>query len=209
MASVRKGEVFLRNRGERLGDYGYVTDATPVERTESGGYVFYHYTRPEHLEQIFAPDSGLRARLPIVDGEIFPDLQGRYLLEGFLDALPRWIADSPYFGDFGLTMMREYVGNLLLRVEVPADFPGLYIADLAHVFEVKHFQLRGSAPLDLGYNCETGHEAMLALVHSYIPLADYRGGYVAPNVKATRIDPGIAIPHEFVSICEQQPFSDL
>ena len=171
--------------------------------------MFYHYTRPEHLEQIFAPDSGLRARLPIVDGEIFPDLTGRYLIEGFLDPLPRWIVDSPYFGDLGLTMMRQAVGDLLLRIEVPADFPGLYMADLAHAFEVRYFQLHGSAPLDLGYNTETGHEAMLAVVHSYIPLADYRGGYVAPNVKATRIDPGIVIPNEFVSICQQQPFSDL
>jgi hypothetical protein len=205
---IRKCEVFLHNRGELLSQHGFIPDPGQVERTDAGEFVFYHYTRPQHLEQIFAPGSGLWARLPVVYGELSPHLKDCFLVEGLLEPLPQWLTDNPYFGDLGLQMMRAYVGNILLRIVVPPDFPGLYVADPAHTFEGKHAELRGGTVLNIGYNCRTGRETMLAELHSYMPVADYRGGHVAPNVKATRRGQGIVVPKEIISMCDRQPFQE-
>ncbi len=182
-----------------------MADPGQVERTEAGEFVFYHYTRPEQLEAIFAPGSGLYARLPVVYGERLDKFKGCYLVEGFLEPLPQWLTDSPYFGDLGLQMMRAYVGDVLLRIIVPPDFPGLYVVDLAHRFEGMHLQFRGKTVLNIGYDCHTGREMMLAELHSYVPMRAYQGGHVAPNVKATRRDMGIAVPNKYLSICNYQP----
>ena len=209
MLPIRKCEVFLRQAGEYLGQHGFTSDPGQVERTDDGGFVFYHYTRQKHLEQIIAPGSGLRARLSVVYGEYFPHLKGHHLAEGFLEPLPQWITSSPYFGDLGLKMMRAYVGDILLRIEVPADFPGVYVADAAHNFEGMHFHFRGKTALNLGYDCQTGHEVMRSEVNSYVPMRDYEGGHVAPNVKATRFGPGIVVPCQYISVCELQPLDQL
>jgi hypothetical protein len=66
-------------------------------------------------------------------------------------------------------MVRKYIGNILLRVELPSSFQGLFVADYAHVLEEKHFSARGSTPLNLGYDCSSGRETTQAYVNSYIP----------------------------------------
>jgi hypothetical protein len=76
---------------------------------------------------------------------------------------------------------------------------------MAHNFDCKYQGERGHAALGLGYDCRTGHEVMRAEVNSYIPIEQYRGGHLLPNVKATRLGAGIAIPSEYLAACEFQP----
>jgi len=199
--------MFLRNRGELLGKHGYEADPGQVEVTSSG-IVFYHYSRREKLDQIFAENSGLWARLPVACPAPPPEFVGCHLVEGFLEPIPDWLVHSPYFGDLGIEMTKKYVGDILLRIEVPRDFPGLYVSDYAHTLECKHVSLRGQPALGLGYDCKTGHEAGQAGVHSYIPVIDYRGGHVAPVMKVVREEEGIAIPREYISISGVQPLSE-
>ncbi len=201
---ARLGDLFLDNWRELLGDHGFTPDPGKVERT-ANGVAFYHYTRPEHLNAILAPDSGLRARRPVVYSELSDEFTGGYLVEGLLEPLPRWVTATPYFRNLGLEMLQAYVGNLLLRVEVPSDFPGLYVADYAHCLECKHVERRGQPALGLCYDCTTGHECEKAYLHSYVPLAEYRGGHLAPIVKAVRRGPGIVVPSRFITKAEYQP----
>jgi hypothetical protein len=203
----RLAEVFLHKPGQRLADYGFIADPGQVERTDDGQIVFYHYTQPSALDQIFAPGSGLRARLPVVHMDALPELRGCFLVEGLLEPLPQWLTHSPYFGDLGFEFMRQYVGTLLLQITLPANFPGLYVAEAAHNFECKHVQRHNHPALDLGYDCGTGQEVCIAEVLSYIPLTRYLGGYVAPNVKAVRAGSGIAIPRKYLAVCETQPLA--
>lgn len=202
---MRLCDLFLRQQGIRLEDYGYISDPGQVERTSANGYVVYHYTRVEHLASIFAPDGGLRARLSVESPEFRPEFEGYYVVEAFLEPLPRWIIASPYFGDLGLELMRGYVGDILLRIEVPFNFPDLYVMENAHRFECKHIQHRGRPVLNLGYDCRTGEEVCHAEINSYIPLDQYRGGYVAPNVRVLRFGKGLTIPKQYLSICQIQP----
>lgn len=197
--------IFLHHPAQRLADYGFYADPGRVTFTDDGRIVFYHYTHPSACDHIFAPGSGLRARLPVVDGDAVTALRGLYLVEGLLDPLPQWISHSPYFADLGLELMRAYVGTLLLQITVPTTFPGLYIAEAAHNMECKHQHRRNRPALYLGYDCRTGHDACRAEALSYIPLTDYVGGYVAPNVKATRMGPGLVIPREYLAVCPIQP----
>jgi hypothetical protein len=101
--------------------------------------------------------------------------------------------------------VRAYVGNLLLRIEVPIDFPGLYVADYAHSLECKHMERSGHAVLGLGYDCTTGQECSKAYLHSYVPLAEYRGGHVAPVVQMIRRGAGIVVPSRLITVADQQP----
>lgn len=203
---MRPCEPFLQQRGLLLGEHGYTADPGQVERGPDGSFIFYHYTRPERLDAIFAEDSGLWARLPVVEADQEPDYLD-YLVEGFLEPLPRWLTHCPYFGDLGAEMMRQYIGTLLLRIQVPADFPGLYVADYAHILECKQSERRGQTALDLGYDCRTGHEVCRAEVNSYVVLSRYRGGHIAPNVKAVRRGEGLAIPNQYLSIHAYQPLA--
>jgi hypothetical protein len=111
----------------------------------------------------------------------------------------------PYFGDFALVMLRRYVGDTLLRIQVPADFPGLYVADMAHNFECKYQDERGVAPLGLGYDCRTYKQVMRVELNSYVAMKEYVGGHVLPNVKATRKGEGIVIPSDYISVNPLQP----
>ena len=131
-----------------LGDHGFTPDPGRLETTGST-IVFYHYTRPEKVDRVLEAGSGLWAHLRVVSPP--PELEGHHLAEGLLEPLPMWMTDSPYFGDLGLEMLKKYVGDLLLRVEVPRDFPGLYVADFGHTLELKHLRRRGRLVLDLGY----------------------------------------------------------
>jgi hypothetical protein len=196
--------VFLNNWRELLGDNGYTPDPGTVERT-GDNVVLYHYTRPEHLEAIMAPGSGLRARIWMDASEISPELGEGNLAEGFLEPMPQWLTASPYFSDLGLEMARDYIGNLLLRIEVPIGYAGLYVADYAHTLECKHIDRRGFPALDLGYDCTNGQECSKAYLHSFVPLPEYRGGHVAPVVQMLRHGPGIAIPNRYITVADRQP----
>ena len=147
--------------------------------------------------------SGLWARLRVISEH--EDFAGLHLAEGLLEPLPRWMTDSPYFGDLGLEMLKKYVGDLLLRVEVPRDFPGLYVADFGHALELKHLSRRGRLVLDVGYDTATGHEVVRAETNSYVPAAAYRGGHLAPVVKAKREGQGIVVPADYIEVCDVQP----
>ena len=141
---MRPCEVFLRERGVLLGDHGFTPDPGRLETTDST-IVFYHYTRAEKVETVLEAGSGLWARLRVLSEH--PDLAGLHLAEGLLEPLPKWMTDSPYFGDLGYEMLKKYVGDLLLRVEVPRDFPGLYVADYGHMLELEaSHQARPSGP---------------------------------------------------------------
>ena len=199
---MRPCEVFLRERGVLLGDHGFTPDPGRLETTDST-IVFYHYTRAEKVETVLEAGSGLWARLRVLSEH--PDLAGLHLAEGLLEPLPKWMTDSPYFGDLGYEMLKKYVGDLLLRVEVPRDFPGLYVADYGHMLELKHLTRRGRLVLDLGYDTTTGHEVGRSGTNSYVPAAEYRGGHLAPEVKAARRGQGIVVPAEYIEVCDVQP----
>ncbi|MCR2804270.1 hypothetical protein [Paenibacillus soyae] len=194
------------NRGLCLYDFGYKPDPGHVELTDSGNVVFYHYTREEHLDKILAPNSGLFARRQV---DVCPnppqEFKGYFLSEGFLETLPLWLTDSPYFGDLGIEMVRKYIGNILLRVELPFSFQGLFVADYAHVLEEKYFSSRGSTPLNLGYNCSSGREITQAYVNSYIPAKKYNSAHIAPLMQVIRRGEGIVIPSEYIALVSEQP----
>ena len=192
----------MRQRGALLADHGFTPDPGRIEVTDST-VVFYHYTREERMERVLEPGEGLRARLPVVLAP--PDLEGCYLVEGLLEPLPMWMTGSPYFGDLGFEMLRELVGDLLLRVELPRDFPGLYVADYAHALEGKHVARRGRPALDLGYDTSTGREMVRSEANSYIPASQYRGGHVAPSLKVTRRGEGLAVPSRYIAVSDIQP----
>lgn len=203
---MRLGEIFLNNRGLSLGDYCFESDSGRVEHTGSGNIVFYHYTREERMEQILSPNSGLYARLRV---DICPhppeEFIGCFMAEGFLEPLPDWLTNSPYFGDLGIEMVKRYIGNVLLRVEVPNSYEGLFIADYAHNLEANHLSLRGSAPLNLGYDYSTGKEVTQAYVNSYVPVTKYKNDHIAPVMQAIRKGQGIVFPVECITLALEQP----
>ena len=199
---MRPCDNFLTTRGLLLESHGYTPDPGRVRVTDRGITV-YHYTREDRIESVLEPEGGLWARLPVVSP--LPDHAGLYLVEALLDPLPLWMTDSPYFDDLGLRMLREYVGDVLLELTVPTDFPGLYVADYAHVLECKHIARRGRPALGLGYDCSSGHESAQADANSYIPALRYDGGHVAPEMKITRCGAGIAVPSEHIRVCSVQP----
>lgn len=204
---VRLGERFLRNKGVYLGDNGYSPDAGAIHRPNEKTIRFYHYTREERLESIFNKDSGLYARLKV---DVCPapaeEFIGCFMVEGFLEPLPKWLTHSPYFGDLGIEMVKKYIGNVLLEINAPIGFKDFfYVADYAHNLEAKHFSLRGSAPLNLGYDCSTGKEVTQAYVNSYIPVQEYRNRHIAPVMQAVRKGEGIVIPADYIRIASQQP----
>ena len=192
----------MRQRGVLLADHGFIPDPGRIELTDST-VVFYHYTRDERAERVLEARSGLWARLPVVLAPL--GLEGHYLVEGLLEPLPLWMTGSPYFGDLGFEMLREFVGDLLLRVEVPRDFPGLYVADYAHALEGKHVSRRGRPALDLGYDTSTGREMVRSETNSYVPAAQYRGGHLAPSLKVTRRGEGLAVPAKYIAVSDVQP----
>ena len=197
--NVRLVDRFLHERGQCLADAGFEGDPGQVEPGRSG-FAFYHFTRRKHLHDILAEDSGLLAQQAVWCPEPPDELAGHYAVGGFLEPSPRWLDRSPYFQDLGRQMLREYVGGVLLRVSVPLDFAGLYVADFAHTLECKYHDRNGRLAMGLGYDVRTGREVTQAYVNSYIPLGEYGGGHVAPIVEATREGPGLAVPSRFIEI---------
>lgn len=199
-------EAFTKWRGRFLGDLGYHVDKSKVEYSSNGYVVFYHYTHADNIEKIFTSDSGLFARLRVYCPNPPEELVDCYLSEGFLEPLPAWLTESPYFGDLGMRLVRNYIGDVLLRIAVPKDFPGLYVSDYAHHLECKHWNLNGSTPLNLGYDCSTGQQVTQAYVNSYIEAVEYKGGHLAPLMQCVRKGQGIVIPNRYITISQFQPF---
>ena len=204
--NTRPCDVFLQSRGCLLGDRGFFADPGYARYTPNNNVLLYHYTHQKHLDRVLS--SGLRAQIPVVMADDILNLRGRYLVEAFLEPLPQWITNSPYFGNLGLELMKAHVGNILLQITLPNSFLNeLYVADAAHNFECKHQTKRGSSALKLGYDCQTGREVCLAETNSYIPLTNYSGGHVAPNAKITRHGAGIAVSPQYISVCDVQPLA--
>ena len=200
--SPRLCEIFMRERGVLLADHGYTPDPGAVELTPST-IAFYHYTRAENVERILEAGGGLSARLPVVSAP--PDLAGLHLVEGLLEPLPLWMTGKSFFRRHRLQDVGGICGDLLLRVEVPRHFPGLYVADFAHVLEAKHVRRRGRPALDLGYDTSTGREVTRSDANSFVPAIEYRGGHLAPIVKPTRRGTGIAVPARYIAVLDVQP----
>ena len=199
----RFADEFINNRGVLLRDKGFQTDKQEIEHTQNSNIVFYHYTREDHLEQVLS--NGLFAYRPVTCPKLPEDFVGFYLVEGFLEPLPKWLTESVYFGNLGIDMVREYIGNVLLRIEIPVDFQNVYIADYAHILECKHLDARGTSPLELGYKCNTGHETTQAYINSYVSIESYKGGHIAPVVQILRKDKGITVPSKYIKISNIQP----
>ena len=175
-------------------------------RRTNGGLTFWHYTRRNRLSLILGTAGGLRARKrAFFSTELTPDFEGLYTVEGFLDPKPQWLDDSPYFGGEGGRGWRGWIGDVLLRVDLPPGFRGVWVADYGHPLEAKAVQQEDRAPLGLGYDCRTGHEANRAYAHSLTPIEAYAGGHLAPVVTVMRPGPGIAVPRPCLSVAEIQP----
>ncbi|ADK15308.1 hypothetical protein [Clostridium ljungdahlii] len=198
------GKEFLCKRELYLKDKGYKILPNQI-KFHKNNIVFYHYTHSKFLHMIFSKNSGLYARRQVSCPNIPEEFNDCYLIEGFLDPLPKWLTEDYYFGNLGFEMVRRYIGNVLLRVELPMNFSGLYIADYAHILDCKHTNLRGTSPLDLGYDISNGHEATQAYVNSYIPVKKYEGKHMAPVIQIIRKEKGIAVPNKYLSVCKLQP----
>ncbi len=203
----RRAERFLTRRGERLGSLGFQDDPARPAWTPDGGLIVWHYTRPERLPLILGTAGGLRARKRVLGSELTPEFEGLRSVEGFLDPKPRWLDDSPAFGGEGGRRWRAHVGSVLLRVELPPGFRGVWVADWAHTLECYAVQRGEPAPLGLGYDCSTGRQSVRAYAHSLVPVQQYHGGHLAPVVTVMRRGPGIAVPRACVRLAEIQPRS--
>ena len=202
----RLGERFLSQRGQLLGALGFADDPGRPAWRADGGLTFWHYSRQERLEFIFGTAGGLKASRPaFFSTNLTPGFDDQFVIEGFLDPKPCWLDDSPYFGDDGGRRWRGYIGELLLRVDLPPGFQGVWVGDYGHPLEAKAVQQCNRSLLGLGYDCRTGHEANRAYAHSLVPVESYRGGHLAPVVTVMRAGPGIAIPRACVSVAEVQP----
>ncbi|MBP1080815.1 MULTISPECIES: hypothetical protein [Bacillus] len=201
----RLADEFLTNKGMTLGEKGFQTDTQLVETLPNSNIVFYHFTKEDKLESIFS--NGLYSYRPVACPKPPQEFEHCYLVEGFLEPFPKWLKQNIYFGNLGIESVQNYIGNVLLRIEVPFDYPGIYIADYAHVIECKYWRITGKQPLGLGYHCQNGYEATQAYVNSYIPIKDYIGGHLAPVVQVLRRNRGITIPDRYISISSIQPLT--
>ncbi len=198
-------DIFLHQKGQLLGHHGYVPDPDSVEQTTSS-FVFYHLTYKERLDKVL--EEGLFARIPSLANDLTPEFEGCHMVEGFLSPLPFWLSESPYFGNLGYKMVRNALGNVLLRVEVPKAWNSLYISDWAHQMECKYYREKGTAPLNLGYDCRTGHNSVRAYANSFVKAEAYQGGHVAPIAHVLRRGQGIAVPSEHIQVASVQPLQE-
>lgn len=198
---MRKCEPFIHQKGLYLGVLGYKADKTEIQYGSEGNLIFYHYTYKEHLNKIFAKNSGLYAYRPVTCPKVPTYLRNHFLIEGFLSPTPNWLTNNEYFGNLGKDLMEQFVGNIILQIEIPKGFSSIYIADYAHILECKFIDKKEGSSLNLGYDCSSGKEVTQAYVHSYIPADNYKGGHIAPVVQLTREGSGIIIPNKYISVC--------
>ncbi|MGG4398110.1 hypothetical protein ABEX25_27850 [Paenibacillus thiaminolyticus] len=98
------GQLFLDQEGLRLGDYVEAEEGAP--KLAGGMLTFYHYTHADRLDSIFSPGGGLHAQRPVACPQVPEPFQDSYLVEGFLQPLPKWLTNCPYFGNLGYKLMR-------------------------------------------------------------------------------------------------------
>ncbi len=152
------GELFLSTWHEGLGWHGY----SPDRPRRTGAR--WHRPVPLH------PPRTQGSRGPLWSGRPAPS-GGRRALGRSARPLsggrPARIAaalagrEQPSFGDLGMQMLRGVVGDLLLRIELPVSFPGLYVADFAHPLECPHYERRGRAPLGRATTAALGTKRLL------------------------------------------------
>jgi hypothetical protein len=195
-------DIFLAQRGQFLSDAGFVSDGALPERVDGGGLVFYHYTRPESVAAVLS--EGLRASRMLRCPHPPDDLAGRYLVEGFLVPFPSWLTGCLTFGDLGLRLTREYIGDTLLRVAI-ADASQCYVADYAHKMEIRHYQETGDRVLKRAYDLSGPGDIRQAYVNSFVPIREYDGGHVAPVVQVLHDTEGVAVPASALEVCVDQP----
>lgn len=198
------GRAFLDNRYKTLDELGYKTDVEPM-MIESGQYTFFHYTHEKYVEEILTENSGLYARRPVACPDPPAEFRDAFLVEGFLQPLPCWLSRNEYFGSLGLELVMKYIGDLLLEITVPIHFPGLYIADYAHIMECKLGSNPTARGLGLGYDCTNGKECTQSFVNSYLPISHYNGQHIAPVVQVIRKGKGLVIPREYIRVSGVQP----
>jgi len=200
--NMRPCERFLQERGGCLSEIGFIPDPGRPEQT-CETIVFYHYTRHDRIDTILAPSSGLHARRPVDCPNLPVEFHNMYMVEGFLEPLPRWLKSSPYFGDIGMKETRKHVGDMLLRIELSKkDFANVYVVDYAHPLDCQ-FGTRECAGLALGY--QNPAESYQGYVNSYISAQEYRGGHVAPVVHVLRKGQGIAVSEQHICVSSVQP----
>ena len=202
---MKLGEHFLKDRGRCLRDFDFMPDSGQVELGDDT-IVFYHYSQLKKKHDIFSPSSGLYAGRSVECPNDFHEYDDTYIVEGFLEPIPKWLTDSPYLGDIGINIVKRHLGHLLLKVEVPRDFPGVYVVDYAHMLDWQ-IGRRRPEPLGLGYAEE--EECKKAYVHSYIPMLEYQKGHVAPIVHVLRKGKGIVIPNKYLEIANEQPLREV
>lgn len=113
------------------------TDLDRLIINQHGNFTFYHYTYENKLSMIMDGSSGLMARREVACPAPPQELEGCYLVEGFLSPLPNWLTTSQYYRDLGMKLTEKYIGDLLLEITIPvADF-SIYIGDYAHILECK------------------------------------------------------------------------
>ena len=189
---------FLVNTELTLAQFGFQPDPGVLEVTPSTK-VFYHYTHQDRLNSIFQENSGILARKKI---HVRPEFEGYCVVESFLQPTPLWLTQSPHFGSLGLELKKQAIGDIMLRAEVPHDYPDIrfYMSDFGFLMEWHHFNRKGSFPLGLCLNHEYLKKEMVrAYINSFIPLESYNGGHVAPVLNILRKGEGIAIPNRFLS----------
>ena len=196
----RLGDRFLSQRGQLLADVGFAPDPGRVEIDERGVTV-YHWTAFDRLPRIFGVAGGLWARRRADVSDLTPEFAGAYAVEGLLEPMPSWISESGLFTDVHGELFQDHVmQEVVLRAVLPNEYGHVYVADFAHALECKSLTRRGFAPLGLGYNCSTGHEARRAFANSCISIHEYVGGHVAPVVAIMRSGSGMAVPPQLLAI---------
>lgn len=201
---MRFGQIFLDEQKKNLKEYNYDTDQDKVEMRD-GYFTFYHYTLEDRLPQIFAEGSGLWAWREVACPSLPKELEGAYLIEGFLSPLPEWLTTSRYYNDLGYELTSRYIGDVLLQVTVPGHLFEIYIADYAHVLACKQSENRETSEINFGYDCSSGRECTQAYVNSYIPLKEYVDQHHAPIVQVIRRGEGVTVPKQFIKVCDRQP----
>lgn len=129
------------------------------------------------------------------------------MLEGFLEPAPRWWTESTYFDDLGSILVKKYLGGVCLKVQIPLSLAEVFIADFAHILEVKHANLRRITPLNLDYDLTTGRDATQGLVRSFVPVKKYSPLHLCPIVQVCRKGTGKVIPPRYIQLSDVQPFS--
>lgn len=200
---TRLGQRFLEQEGLRLGNYVEVEEGAP--ELAGGMLTLYHYTHAGRLDSIFSPGGGLHAQRPVACPQVPVLYQDRYLVEGFLQPLPNWLTNCPYYGNLGYKLMRQYIGDVLLEVVLPVDEFLIAVADYAHILFCKQKETGESAGLPLEYDCRNGRESTQAYVNSYIPVKEFVGGHICPVVQVMRKGEGLAIPNRCIRIAKRQP----